>query len=291
MSDCVSLRRCIQGHLNYHLSSTSVTFHGIDNLDATEVLRNAADKRALATFTLRDLLYRIRLVSNAPLFLQLSQRSTGKVDAVIPNTSEAETMAERMNVQIAAWCFHYWKDTNPGAEKFYRKISDRAFSQTLIHEISECTWDAATKVITSPRARTEKAAIEEFEEQDWVKQLTGRNSTTAGTGRKHVDPNVAFPFQDDFSVATIHGANATTKPVSNKVVELQDDKEDVSVKTTKTRAETNSEVVVSSRVTTGTNPVVGPTADSTQTEANSGGSSDPTSAGSASGNAGGPEAK
>ncbi len=96
------------------------------------------------------------------------------------------------------------------------------------------------KIITSPRARTEKAAIEEFEEQDWVKQLTGRNSATAGTGRKHVDPNVAFPFQDDFSVATIHGANATTKPVSNEVVELQDDKEDVSVKTTKTRAETNS---------------------------------------------------
>ncbi len=98
MSDCVSLQQCIQGHLNFHLSSTSVMINGIDNLDALEVLRNAADKRAIATFTLRDLLYRIRLDSNAPLFLQLSQRSTGKVDAVIPNTPEAETMAERMNV-------------------------------------------------------------------------------------------------------------------------------------------------------------------------------------------------
>jgi hypothetical protein len=28
----------------------------------------------------------------------------------------------------------------------------------------------------------------------------------------YVDPNVAFPFQDDFSVGTIHGANAMKSP-------------------------------------------------------------------------------
>ncbi len=102
---------------------------------------------------------------------------------------------------------------------------------------------------------------------------------------------MAFPFQDDFLVATIHGANATAKPVTNKVVEILDDKDDVSVLTTKTRAETQSEVVVGSRATTGSNPIVGPTADSTQTETDSGGSPDPTSASPASGNPGGPEDK
>ncbi len=76
MSNCVSLRKCIQGHLNFHLSSTSITIHGIDTLDASEILRNAADKKTIAKFTLQDLLYCIRLESNAPLFLQLSQRST-----------------------------------------------------------------------------------------------------------------------------------------------------------------------------------------------------------------------
>ena len=59
MSNCVSLRRCIQGHLNFHLSSTSITIHGIDALDASEVLRNTADKKTIAKFTLRDLIYRI----------------------------------------------------------------------------------------------------------------------------------------------------------------------------------------------------------------------------------------
>ncbi len=52
MSNCVSLCRCIQGHLNFHLSSTSITIHGIDSLDASEILQNAADKKTIAKFTL-----------------------------------------------------------------------------------------------------------------------------------------------------------------------------------------------------------------------------------------------
>jgi hypothetical protein len=130
-----------------------------DSLDALEDLRNAADRTAITKLTLQDLLYHIQLESKAPLFLQLSQRTTGKVDAVIPNTPEAETMAEKMKVQTAAWCHFYWQDTNPGAERFYRKLSDRAFHQVLRHEISACSWDAATKVVISPRAQIENAAI------------------------------------------------------------------------------------------------------------------------------------
>ena len=57
MSNCVSLRRCIQGHLNFHLSSTLITIHGIDSLDTSEVLRNAVDRTTIAKITLRDLLY------------------------------------------------------------------------------------------------------------------------------------------------------------------------------------------------------------------------------------------
>jgi hypothetical protein len=122
LSNCVSLLQCIQGHLNIHLSSTSIKLHGIDLLDASEILRNPANKRMIRKFTFWDLLYQKKLERKAPLFLQLSQQSTGEVDAVLPNTPEAETMAERMNVQIAAWCHYYWKETNPGAERFYHKL-------------------------------------------------------------------------------------------------------------------------------------------------------------------------
>jgi hypothetical protein len=152
-------------------------------------------------------LFRITLESKAPLFLQLSQRTSGEVDAVIPNTAKAELLAERINVPIAAWCHFYWKESNPGAKRFYRKLPDRAFSQVLLHKIGKCTWDSHTKAVTSPSAQSEMSAIAEFEQQDWVKLLS-QDDVAVPPKKAHVNPNVAFPFQDNFSMGTIHGASA-----------------------------------------------------------------------------------
>jgi hypothetical protein len=137
LSDCTRLWRCIQGHLNFYLSSTSITIHSIDNLDAAETLRNLANGSKIAGFSLQDMLYCIQLENKSPIFLQLSQCTLGEVDAVIPNTPEAELMAEGINVQITVWCHFYWKSTNPGGERFYRKLSNQAFNQVMLHEISK----------------------------------------------------------------------------------------------------------------------------------------------------------
>jgi hypothetical protein len=100
-----------------------------------------------------------RGMPRSPLFLQLSQCSSGEVDTFIPNTPEAELMAEQMNVQIAAWCHFYWKSTNPGGERFYQKLSDRVFNQVMLHEISKCEWDDKTRTVTSPTSRSELSAV------------------------------------------------------------------------------------------------------------------------------------
>jgi hypothetical protein len=184
-------------------------------LDASKYLHNPANGRSIACFTLPDLLYQITLENKAPLFLQLSQQPSGKVDAIIPNTPEAELMAERMNVQIAAWCHFYWRETNPGAERFFHKLSDRAFSQVLLHEISDCTWDSSLKAVTSPSAQSEISAIAEFEQQDWVK-LLAQNNHPQQTTKKHVNPKVAFPYQDDFLLVSIHKGNAKVAITSTK---------------------------------------------------------------------------
>ena len=171
LSDCARLRRCIQGHLNFHLSSTSVTIKGIDNLDASESVRNPMAGARVARVLLHNMLYKIKLSNKSPLFLQLSQRPSGEVNTVIPNTPRAENMAERINVQAAAWCHFYWKDTNKGRERFFRKLSRRAFNGHLIHKISKCTWDAKEQVVTSPRSLSEMSAVYEFESLDWVKNI------------------------------------------------------------------------------------------------------------------------
>jgi hypothetical protein len=206
-------------------------------------------------------------------------------------------MAKRMNVQIVAWCHFYWKDTNPGAEKFYRKLSDRAFSQVLLHKIGDCTWDLALKAVTSPSAQSEMSAIAEFEQQNWVKLLT-QDSRDQRPKKTHVNPNAPFPFQDNFSVKTIGGAKAKTPtqdtaaaPTAAKIMEIQDDDNNVSILTLKTTSEAQTDVAVGCRVAFGSNPHSGPAANSTQSVTTSRGLKDPTSAGPASGAAGGPDGK
>ncbi len=81
-------------------------------------------------------------------------------------------------------------------------------------------------------------AVIEFENQDWVKNLAQANNRAHK--KKFVDPNAAFPFQDDFSVGTIHRTNMKTHSKDSgadetKVIEIVDVDNDVSVLTTKTQ--------------------------------------------------------
>jgi hypothetical protein len=100
--------------------------------------------------------------------------------------------------------------------------------------------------VTLPKVQSEEAEIADFEQQDWVRQSAQEENQGQST-KKHVDPNVAFPFQDDFSIGTIHGTNTkTTTPSSLDIIEIQDDKDDISILTTKT-AIVQSEVVAGSR--------------------------------------------
>jgi hypothetical protein len=47
LSNCTRLRRCIQSHLNYHLSLMSITINGINMLDASEYLHNPANRKSI----------------------------------------------------------------------------------------------------------------------------------------------------------------------------------------------------------------------------------------------------
>jgi hypothetical protein len=99
-----------------------------------------------------------------------------------------QRMAERINVQAAVWCHFYWKDTNKGGERFFRKLSERAFNGLLIHKISECTWDAKEQVVTSPRSLSKMSAVYEFESLDWGKNIVQTNHNlkkSMSTQRRH----------------------------------------------------------------------------------------------------------
>jgi hypothetical protein len=213
-----------------------VTINGIEDLDASEIVCNPTTGMTVARVSLRDMLYKIKLSNKSPLFLQLSQRPSGEVNAVIPNTAEAEIWAEQINVQVAAWCHYFWKDTNKGGERFFKKLVEREFNAHLNHEVSKCVWDAAEQVVTSPRSLSEMSAVYEFESLNWVKNIVKADHNPT---KKHVDPTAAFNFEEDFSVGTIHGKNdavhaRTTNKEATEVIELTGD-DNVSVLTSKTQ--------------------------------------------------------
>jgi hypothetical protein len=237
------------------------------------------------------MLYRLTLENGSPIFFQLSQRPSGEVDAIIPNTPEAEMKAERINHQVAAWCINYWKDTNPGGNLFFWKLAGKAFCQVLLHKVNDCSWDSATQTVTSPYAQSEMAAVADFENQDWLRDIIQATSNPT-TEKAYVDSNVAFPFEDNFLVGTIHVTNTRTKKSNTKqaasdksndegVIEIldNDNEDNVSVLTTKTQDKLVSLLVkarkqlsgasVGSRVASGSNlpPGSGPAALLSQTNA------------------------
>ncbi len=76
--------------------------------------------------------------------------------------------------------------------------------------MSKCTWDSVTQTVTSPGAQSDIAAIAEFERQDGVQDIVKSGAaSTKENAKGYVDPNVGFPFEDNFSAGTIHGANVT----------------------------------------------------------------------------------
>ncbi len=144
-------------------------------------------------------------------------------------------------------------------KSFFWKLASKAFCQVLLHQVSECTWDSATQTVTSPHAKSEMAAVAEFESQDWVQDLLQATSNPAKE-KTFVNPNAAFPFQDDFSVGTIHGVNAGTnrstaqqagggKSNNKGAIEILDNKDnnEVSVLTSKTQDELVSLLVQARR--------------------------------------------
>jgi hypothetical protein len=79
-----------------------------------------------------------------------------------------------------------------------------------------------------------------------VKLLLQDNSTQQPK-KAHVNPNMAFPFKDDFFVGTIHGTNAkaptpsaAAAPSAAEVVEIQDNRDNVSVLSAKTASKAQS---------------------------------------------------
>ena len=209
IGDAQRLKRFILGNSNFNLSTTSVDWQGIVNLEARNDIVNPVSGDTVATVYFRQLVHEYEAPSGLKPFLQLYHQSNGDVVVIIPNTPEAETSGEMVARNPAAFFLFHSKQVRKMDDAFVNKLIERTFATSLIHEASKCTFCPETHVLTTPNSRADNEQIVAFENLDWVKDWS--NNSTAAQAKEYVDPKLMFNFGEEFSHATLHPGNAAAR--------------------------------------------------------------------------------
>jgi hypothetical protein len=92
----------------------------------------------------------------------------GRVQAVIPNTPEAEQMVLMMNKNIPAFLGNSLRDQGL-PEDFLKDLLKRSCCLILFAEMGMCLWDPETGVLTTQRESNENQHLAELEKAAWFK--------------------------------------------------------------------------------------------------------------------------
>ncbi len=92
----------------------------------------------------------------------------GKVQAVVPNTPEAEQMIFMMNKNFPAYVGYVLRD-QALPNSFLIELFRRSCCPTMIAEMDSCTWDPDTGTLTIAREANEKKNLAELEKAAWYK--------------------------------------------------------------------------------------------------------------------------
>jgi hypothetical protein len=223
---------CItQVHCNYQCSMSLEDVVGITNLNGETVLDEAGMSTPLC-FTLHKLLLQyIRLSNGCQLLAEIHQSSDvmGRVQAVIPNTPEAEQMILMMNKNFPAYVGHVLRDQGL-PDDFLIELFDCSCCPTMISEMGLYMWDSNSGILTTLQESAEKQNLAELEKAAWYKDAF-KDLGVAKQGHLKTPPESLFNLDEDRSIKTVHlcndnrlpsagGSTLPRKKPNTKVVEL-----------------------------------------------------------------------
>jgi hypothetical protein len=236
-SEVKRLMRVAQVHCNYQCSMLLEDITGITNLDAEADLYQDGVVTPLR-FTLRMALLRfVKLSDGHRLFAEIHQTKgvNGRVQAVIPNTPEAEKMILMMNKNFPAYIGNSLSEQGL-PEDFLLALLKKSCCPSMFSEMSTCTWDSDTGVLTTQREASEKADTKKLVEAPWFKDAFEDLALDAGEARKPLapPPESLFNLDEDRSVKTIHDRNMNRLPSAghtpprktNEIVQVASSDED-----------------------------------------------------------------
>ena len=221
-SEIKRLARVAQVHCNYQCSMVLEDVSGITDLDGEATLTGPDVATPLRLSLRKLLLTNIRLSDGHQLLAEIHQADgvMGRVQAVIPNTPEAEQMILMMNRNFPAYVYHVLADQGLPKD-FLMELFTRLCCPTLIAEMESCTWDPDTGTLTTPREATENKSLAELEQAPWFKDAFADIGRSSKAGPKP-PPESMFNLDEDRSIKTIHHRNEANlltrgnQPVSKK---------------------------------------------------------------------------
>jgi hypothetical protein len=160
----------------------------------------------------------------------------GRVQAVIPNSPEAEQMILMMNKNFPAYVGNILRDQGL-PEPFLIELFRRSCCPTMLAEMGSCTWDPDSGILTTPREVEENKNLAELEKAAWYKDAF-KDIGAAKKGGLKPPPESLFNLDEDRSVNTIHlrnknrpapaagGSPPPQKQSNNEVVEVASSDED-----------------------------------------------------------------
>ena len=130
----------------------------------------------------------------------------GPVQAVIPNTPEAERMILMMNKNVPSYIGNVLKDQGM-PEAFLMELVRKSCCPTQLSEMATCTWDSDSRTLTTQQEKAEEENRVILEMASWFKDAFADPGLTRIVGKLKKPaplPETLFNLKEDWLIKTVH---------------------------------------------------------------------------------------
>jgi hypothetical protein len=134
-----------------------------------------------------------------------SDEIMGPVQAVVPNTPEAERMILMMNKNVPSYIGNVLRDQGM-PQTFLIELVRVSCCPTQVSEMANCSWDSDNGTLTTHQEEAEEKNLVILETASWFKNaFTDLGSAVDGKSKKPAPPpETLFNLEEDRSVKTVH---------------------------------------------------------------------------------------
>jgi hypothetical protein len=164
---------------------------GIVYLNGTAAIKVNNTRNVIRVVSLCTLLLRyLRLSNSHQLIAEIHQANgvMGPVQAVVPNSPEAERMIIMLNKNFPAYVGNVLRDQGFN-ETFLWNMFKATCCQTKLAECKSCTWDAETGMLMTQKEKEKNKTDLDLENAPWFKNTFERLDLESGSaGNKQQAP-------------------------------------------------------------------------------------------------------